>query len=127
MNADEESRNRQYKGTAMSDDEVSKVYKILSFGICAKSNLKLKYSQIKRFICEYYFCFTLRCVLFRQSEHPDKCRGAVLYNILTENELISVFGKKFCRKKKFFGVFFLICKIVGIEVLLMCSVYIERI
>ena len=42
MNADEESRNRQYKGTAMSDDEVSKVYKILSFGICAKSNLKLK-------------------------------------------------------------------------------------
>ncbi len=46
----------------MSDDKVSKVYKILSFGICAKSNLKLKYSQIKCFICEYYFCFTLRCV-----------------------------------------------------------------
>ena len=27
MDADEETRSRQYKGTAMSDDEVSKVYK----------------------------------------------------------------------------------------------------
>ena len=27
MDAGEEARSRQYKGTAMSDDEVSKVYK----------------------------------------------------------------------------------------------------
>ena len=37
MDADEEARSRQYKSTAMSDDEVSKVRKILAFGIFAKS------------------------------------------------------------------------------------------
>ena len=36
MDADEETRSRQYKGTAMSDDEVSKVYKTLAFGIYDK-------------------------------------------------------------------------------------------
>ena len=37
MDADEESRSRQYNGTAMSDDEVSKVCKIKAFGIYDKS------------------------------------------------------------------------------------------
>jgi hypothetical protein len=37
MGADEESRSRQYKGTAMSDDEVRKVCKILAFVIYDKS------------------------------------------------------------------------------------------
>ena len=37
MDADEEARSRQYKSTAMSDDEVSKVYKIPAFGIYDKS------------------------------------------------------------------------------------------
>ena len=40
MDADEEARSRQYKSTAMSDDEVSKVYKILAFGIYDKSYIK---------------------------------------------------------------------------------------
>ena len=39
MEADEESRSRQYEDTAMSDDEVSKVYKILPFGIYDKSHI----------------------------------------------------------------------------------------
>ena len=42
MDADEEARSRQYKGTAMSDDEVSKVYKILAFGIYGKSYINQK-------------------------------------------------------------------------------------
>ena len=42
MDADEEVRSRQYKGTAMSDDEVSKVYKILAFGIYDKSYINQK-------------------------------------------------------------------------------------
>ena len=42
MDADEEARSRQYKGTAMSDDEVSKVYKILAFGIYDKSHINQK-------------------------------------------------------------------------------------
>ena len=42
MGADEEARSRQYKGTAMSDDEVRKVHKILAFGIFAKSYIKIK-------------------------------------------------------------------------------------
>jgi len=42
MDADEEARSRQYKGTAMSDDEVSKVYKILAFGIYDKSYINEK-------------------------------------------------------------------------------------
>jgi len=37
MDADEEARSRQYKSTAMSYDEVSKVRKILAFGIFGKS------------------------------------------------------------------------------------------
>ena len=37
MDADEETRSRQYKGTAMSDDEVSKVFEILAFDIYVKS------------------------------------------------------------------------------------------
>ncbi len=32
MDADEGARRRQYEGTAISDDEVSKVYKIHAFG-----------------------------------------------------------------------------------------------
>ena len=39
MNGDEEARSRQYKGTAMSDDEVSKVYKIPPFGFNAKRDI----------------------------------------------------------------------------------------
>jgi len=42
MDADEEARSRQYKSTAMSDDEVSKVYKILAFGIYGKSYINEK-------------------------------------------------------------------------------------
>ncbi len=42
MDADEESRSRQYKGTAMSDDEVSKVYKIPAFVIYDKSYINKK-------------------------------------------------------------------------------------
>ena len=42
MGADEEARSRQYKGTAMSDDEVSKVCKITAFGIYDKSYRKEK-------------------------------------------------------------------------------------
>ena len=42
MDADEETRSRQYKGTAMSDDEVSKVYKTLAFGIYDKSYINEK-------------------------------------------------------------------------------------
>jgi len=42
MDADEEARSRQYKSTAMSDDEVSKVYKILAFGIYDKSHINKK-------------------------------------------------------------------------------------
>ena len=37
MDAGEEARSRQYKGTAMSDDEASKVCKIAAFGIYDKS------------------------------------------------------------------------------------------
>ena len=39
MDAGEETRSRQYKGTAMSDDEASKVSKIATFGIYEKSSL----------------------------------------------------------------------------------------
>ena len=42
MDADEEARSRQYKGTAMSDDEVSKVYIISAFGIYDKSYINEK-------------------------------------------------------------------------------------
>ena len=42
MDADEEARSRQYKSTAMSDDEVSKVYKTLAFGIYDKSYINQK-------------------------------------------------------------------------------------
>ena len=42
MDADEEARSRQYKSTAMSDDEVSKVYKISAFGIYDKSYINEK-------------------------------------------------------------------------------------
>ena len=42
MDADEEARSRQYKSTAMSDDEVSKVYKTLAFGIYDKSYINEK-------------------------------------------------------------------------------------
>ena len=42
MDADEEARSRQYKSTAMSDDEVSKVYKMMTFGIYAKSYINKK-------------------------------------------------------------------------------------
>ena len=40
MDADEEARSRQYKGTAMSDDEVSKVHKISAFVFFDKSHIK---------------------------------------------------------------------------------------
>ena len=46
MDADEEARSRQYKSTAMSDDEVSKVYKILAFGIYDKSYRNEKSSLV---------------------------------------------------------------------------------
>ena len=39
MDADEEARSRQYECTAMSDDEVSKVSKILPFGTIAKRTI----------------------------------------------------------------------------------------
>ena len=42
MDADKESRSRQYDGTAMSDDEVSKVPEIMTFGIFDKSYIKNK-------------------------------------------------------------------------------------
>ena len=42
MDADEEARSRQYKGTAMSGDEVSKVYKTMAFGIYDKSYINEK-------------------------------------------------------------------------------------
>ena len=42
MDADEEARSRQYKGMAMSDDEVSKVNKILAFGFYDKSYINGK-------------------------------------------------------------------------------------
>ena len=42
MDADEETRSRQYKSTAMSDDEVSKVYIISAFGIYDKSHINEK-------------------------------------------------------------------------------------
>ena len=42
MDADEEARSGQYKSTAMSDDEVSKVYKISAFGIYDKSYINKK-------------------------------------------------------------------------------------
>ena len=42
MDAYEETRSRQYKGTAMSDDEVSKVYIISAFGIYDKSYINKK-------------------------------------------------------------------------------------
>ena len=40
MDADKESRSRQYDGTAMSDEEVSKVPEIMTFGIFDKSYIK---------------------------------------------------------------------------------------
>ena len=40
MDADKESRSRQYDGTAMSDDEVSKVPETKTFGIIAKSYIR---------------------------------------------------------------------------------------
>ena len=42
MDADEEARSRQYKSTAMSDDEVSKVYETPAFGIYDKSYINEK-------------------------------------------------------------------------------------
>ena len=42
MDADEESRSRQYDGTAMSDDKVSKAPEIPVFGILAKNNIHIK-------------------------------------------------------------------------------------
>jgi hypothetical protein len=42
MDADEESRRRQYDGTAMSDDEVSKAPISMVFGILAKNNIYIK-------------------------------------------------------------------------------------
>ena len=70
MDADEESRSRQYGGTAMSDDEVSKVHKIQAFGTFAKSYTKDKNLQSKFLVITLIIGFvcTLRCVLFRQSD-----------------------------------------------------------
>ena len=42
MNADEESRNRQYFATAISDDEVIKVPIISVFATLAKNNINIK-------------------------------------------------------------------------------------
>ena len=42
MDADEESRRRQYDGTARENDEVSKAPEILVFGILAKNNIHIK-------------------------------------------------------------------------------------
>ena len=76
MDADKESRSRQYFCTAMSDDEVSKVPEIKTFGIFDKSYIRdrdnyqsLKITQNS----DYILISTLRCVLFRQSER-NKCR-----------------------------------------------------
>ncbi len=46
MDAGEEARSRQYKGTAMSDDEASKVCKIAAFGIYDKSYRNEKSSLV---------------------------------------------------------------------------------
>ncbi len=46
MDADEEARSRQYKGTAMSDDEVSKVHRIFTFDKMTKATNK-KCSSLK--------------------------------------------------------------------------------
>ena len=46
MDAGEEARSRQYKGTAMSDDEASKVCKISAFGIYDKSYRNEKSSLV---------------------------------------------------------------------------------
>ena len=42
MDADEESRSRQYDGTARENDEVSKAPKNPVFGILAKNNIHIK-------------------------------------------------------------------------------------
>ena len=52
MDADKESRSRQYDGTAMSDDEVSKVYKIHAFGFLPKATIN-KMLIIKVYIVLY--------------------------------------------------------------------------
>ena len=70
MDADKESRSRQYDGTAMSDDEVSKVPEIMTFGIFDKSYIRDRdYYQSFNFTqnSDYIVICTLRCVLFRQS------------------------------------------------------------
>ncbi len=60
MDADEESRSRQYDGTTMSDDEVSKVPEMQSFGIFAKSYIKEKiYNQNFHFTQIVDFVFTV--------------------------------------------------------------------
>ena len=46
MDAGEEARSRQYKGTAMSDDEESKVCKIAAFGIYDKSYINEQCSLV---------------------------------------------------------------------------------
>ena len=46
MDAGEEAQSRQYKGTAMSDDEASKVCKIAAFGIYDKSYRNEKSSLV---------------------------------------------------------------------------------
>ncbi len=46
MDAGEEARSRQYKGTAMSDDEASKVCKIAAFGIYDKSYINEQCSLV---------------------------------------------------------------------------------
>ena len=46
MDAGEEARSRQYKGTAMSGDEASKVCKIAAFGIYDKSYRNKKSSLV---------------------------------------------------------------------------------
>ena len=67
MDADEEARSRQYKGTAMSDDEVSKVYKIQAFGFLPKATInKMLIITVSYCGNEHYFClhFAVRSVSF---------------------------------------------------------------
>ena len=68
MDADKESRSRQYEGTAMSDDEVSKVPKIQAFGKYAKRYIRDK-SLLSKFLnyldCRINYCqhFAMRAFL----------------------------------------------------------------
>ena len=70
MDAGEEARSRQYKGTAMSDDEASKVCKISAFGIYDKSyrnEKKLISNDVIFLTNEHYFLYSLCGAFFFDS------------------------------------------------------------